>query len=164
MADFGPFRAPGYATAESQANLRRGAESLVRTAVSQLVTASGDVGSFLTYDPIVGRQVVAAREVYRRRAMCEPIAWVSTCPRCIRKQSQEGFTVADLVRLFDGGFPIEAYCVICDEFWSINLQERVALGAAITAACEGTCYRQANQRDRTGLERPLSGKLKPRPK
>ena len=82
----------------------------------------------------------------------------------MRKQLQEGFTVADLVRLFDGGFPIEAYCEICDEFWCINLEERVELGAAITVACEGTCYRQANQRDRTGLERPLSGKLKPRPK
>jgi hypothetical protein len=80
----------------------------------------------------------------------------------VRKQPQEGFTVADLVRLLDGGLPIEAYCVICDEFWSINLQERVELGAAITAACEGTCYRQATQRDRPGLERPLPSKLKPR--
>ena len=103
------------------------------------------------------------REAYRRRAMSESMAFVSTCPRCMRKQSQEGFTVADLVRLFDGGFPIEAYCVICDEFWSIDLQERVALGAAVTAACEGTCYRQANQRDRPGLERLLSRKFKPRP-
>ena len=80
----------------------------------------------------------------------------------MRNQSQEGFTVADLVRLFDGGFPIEAYCAICDQFWSINLQERVDLGAAITAACEA-CYGQADQRDLPGLERPLSRKLKSRP-
>jgi hypothetical protein len=80
----------------------------------------------------------------------------------MRSQSQEGLTVADLARLFDGGFPIEAYCAICEEFWSINLQERVELGAALTA-CEGTCYRQAGPEERPRVERPPSGKLKPRP-
>src|SRR5215468_4359444 len=126
------------------------------------MTASGDVSSYLTHDPMVARQVVAVREAYRRRTMCESVAFVSTCPSCMRRQSQEGFTVADLVRLFDGGFPIEAYCAICDNFWSINLQERVDLGAAITAACEGTCYREPDQRDWPGLERPQPRKLKHR--
>jgi len=29
--------------------------------------------------------------------------------------------------LLDKGHPIEAYCVMCDQFWSISARERAAL-------------------------------------
>jgi len=55
--------------------------------------------------------------------------------------------VADLVRLLNGGYPIEAYCVSCDEFWPISVRERVALGALVTAACTGTPEPRADALD-----------------
>lgn len=66
--------------------------------------------------------------------MSQAIVFASTCPHCQRDQPQDGFTVADLQRLFDGGYPIEGYCVICDKFWPIGLQERVRLGEVIAAS------------------------------
>ena len=66
--------------------------------------------------------------------MRQAITFASTCPHCKRDQPQDGFTVADLLRLLDGGYPIEGYCVFCDKFWPINLQERVRLGEHV-AAC-----------------------------
>jgi len=62
------------------------------------------------------------------------IVFVSTCPSCGREQPQDAFSVADLMRLLSGGHPIEGYCVPCDEFWSIDLKERVELGEAVAAA------------------------------
>jgi hypothetical protein len=75
--------------------------------------------------------------------MTQAIVFVSTCPSCRREQPQDAFSVADLLRLLNGGYPIEAYCVPCDEFWPIGLKERVELGEAVTAACEGTYLRDA---------------------
>jgi hypothetical protein len=66
--------------------------------------------------------------------MSQVIVFTSTCPHCNRDQPQDGFTVADLLRLLDGGYPIEGYCMICDKFWSLSLQERVGLGELV-AAC-----------------------------
>jgi hypothetical protein len=37
------------------------------------------------------------------------------------------FSRAALGRLLNGGHPIEAYCVTCDEFWAISSRERAAL-------------------------------------
>ena len=59
--------------------------------------------------------------------MPEPIPFVSTCPVCRQRQPQRGFSRAAILRLLNGGYPIEAYCVPCDEFWSISLAERVAI-------------------------------------
>ena len=75
--------------------------------------------------------------------MTQAIVFVSTCPSCRREQPQDAFSVADLLRLLNGGYPIEAYCVPCDEFWPISLKERVELGEAVTAACKGTYLRDA---------------------
>ena len=69
--------------------------------------------------------------------MTQSIVFVSTCPSCKREQPQDAFTVADLVRLLSGGDPIEAYCVPCDRFWSIRVQERVELGEAIAVVSKG---------------------------
>jgi len=65
------------------------------------------------------------------------IAFVSTCPSCKRQQPQEGFTVETLARLLNGGFPIEAYCVMCDVFWPVSLQKRVELAEEVAATSEG---------------------------
>jgi len=70
--------------------------------------------------------------------MNQAIVFVSTCPICEREQPQDAFTVADLVRLLNGGYPVEAYCVPCDKFWSLSLQERVELGEAVAVVSKGT--------------------------
>ena len=66
--------------------------------------------------------------------MSDAIVFASTCPQCKRDQPQDDFTVADLLRLLDGGYPIEGYCVICDRFWPISLQERVRLSEVVAAS------------------------------
>ena len=69
--------------------------------------------------------------------MSQAIVFASTCPRCEREQVQDRFTVADLMRLLYGGYPVEAYCAICDSFWPVSIQERVELGDVVAVACEG---------------------------
>lgn len=66
--------------------------------------------------------------------MSQVIVFASTCPHCKREQPQDGFTVADLLRLLDGGYPIEGYCVSCGKFWPLNLRERVRLGELVAAS------------------------------
>jgi len=61
------------------------------------------------------------------------IVFVSTCPTCKREQLQEGFTAGALRRLLDVGYPIEAYCTICAQFWAISLRERAALANTLSA-------------------------------
>jgi hypothetical protein len=63
--------------------------------------------------------------------MSQAVVFTSTCPHCKREQPQDGLTVADFLRLLNGGYPIEGYCVACDKFWLVSLQERVRLGEAI---------------------------------
>ena len=59
---------------------------------------------------------------------------------------QDGFTVADLMRLLYSGYPIEAYCVVCGEFWPISLQKRVELGEVVAAACAGELPLKSHER------------------
>jgi hypothetical protein len=40
--------------------------------------------------------------------------------------------------LLYGGYPIEAYCTFCDEFWIVSIQKRVELGEFVAAACGRT--------------------------
>lgn len=70
--------------------------------------------------------------------MNQAIVFVSTCPSCKREQPQDAFLVADLVRLLNGDDPVEAYCVPCDKFWSISVQERVELGERVAVISKGT--------------------------
>jgi hypothetical protein len=63
--------------------------------------------------------------------MHESIPFTSTCPTCQVRQTQRGFSRAALGRLLNGGHPIEAYCVTCDEFWVISPRERAALAAGL---------------------------------
>jgi hypothetical protein len=67
----------------------------------------------------------------------QAIVFASTCPHCECEQVQDGFTVADLMRLLYSGYPVEAYCVVCDEFWPISVQKRVELGEVVAANCGG---------------------------
>jgi len=76
------------------------------------------------------------------------IAFASTCPSCKRQQPQDGFTVAVLERLLRGGYPIEAYCVICNEFWPISLKKRIELCEVVAAACRGRGNSPLNGADR----------------
>jgi hypothetical protein len=55
------------------------------------------------------------------------LVFTSACPRCKSERVQDGFSAGDLERLLAGGYPIEAYCADCDEFWAIGLQKRVEL-------------------------------------
>jgi hypothetical protein len=68
--------------------------------------------------------------------MDQAIHFESTCPSCKREQPQK-LSVAALERLLNGGYPIGAYCVACDEFWPISLHQRVELGELIAARCGG---------------------------
>ena len=64
----------------------------------------------------------------------ESIPFASMCPKCLGQQPQRGFSRAALGELLNGGHPIEAYCVTCDEFWAISLSERVALAEGLSSA------------------------------
>ena len=52
------------------------------------------------------------------------VPFISTCPQCGVPQPQLGLSCSALQRLLRGGHPIEAYCVACDEFWPVSLEER----------------------------------------
>jgi hypothetical protein len=61
------------------------------------------------------------------------ISFMSPCPKCTQVRLQRGYDRNSLLRLFDRGYPVEAYCETCDEFWSISAKERAALVAATIA-------------------------------
>jgi arsenate reductase (thioredoxin) len=65
--------------------------------------------------------------------MGQALAFVATCPTCGHTRLQNAFSRADLERLLNGGYPIEAYCRICDEFWTVGVQKRVEI---IEAVCD----------------------------
>lgn len=73
----------------------------------------------------ISTQIRAPRGVTNDRVH-ESIPFVSTCPNCRQPQPHK-FSRAALLRLLNGGYPIEAYCAMCDEFWSISRAERVAI-------------------------------------
>jgi hypothetical protein len=61
------------------------------------------------------------------------IACASVCPRCGQQQSQRGYTRRALLNFFNSDYPIEAYCVACDEFWPISTDERICIAEALAA-------------------------------
>ena len=67
--------------------------------------------------------------------MSARIVFAATCPRCKHEQLQTAYTVADLMRLLYGGYPVEAYCAVCEDFWPVAVQKRVELGEMVAAAC-----------------------------
>ena len=67
--------------------------------------------------------------------MSARIVFSAACPQCKREQLQTAYTVSDLMRLLYGGYPVEAYCVVCEDFWPVTVQKRVELGEMVAAAC-----------------------------
>lgn len=70
----------------------------------------------------------------------KPVRFRSMCPKCAKIQPQSGYDRNSLLRLLNGGYPVEAYCAACDEYWPISFKERVALGAAAIKE-KGACDR-----------------------
>jgi hypothetical protein len=68
------------------------------------------------------------------RVYVAKVPFVSTCPTCAQVRPQPGYDHNSLLRLLGGGYPVEAYCSMCDEFWSISAKERATLVAAAVAA------------------------------
>ena len=62
------------------------------------------------------------------------VPFLSMCPTGAQMRPQPGYDHNSLLRLLRGGYPLEAYCSICDEFWSISAKERATLVAAAVAA------------------------------
>jgi hypothetical protein len=58
----------------------------------------------------------------------------SVCPTCNDIRSQLGYTARTLSRLLGRNQPIEAYCAICNGFWSISAGERARLSAELQLA------------------------------
>ena len=58
------------------------------------------------------------------------VPFESMCPKCGEVQPQRGFDRSSLLRLLSSGYPVEAYCTTCDEFWPITAKERAVLVAA----------------------------------
>jgi len=63
--------------------------------------------------------------------MGQAFAFVATCPTCGHEQLQNAFNRTALERLLNRGYPIEAYCRFCDEFWSVGVQKRVEIIEAV---------------------------------
>jgi hypothetical protein len=51
----------------------------------------------------------------------------ATCPKCAQVRPQRGCNRDSLLRLLNGGHPVEAYCPVCDEVWGISVKERAGL-------------------------------------
>jgi hypothetical protein len=61
------------------------------------------------------------------RRIHESIPFLATCPKCKQPQPQHGYNRATLSRLLERGYPVEAYCSVCEEFWAISAHERARL-------------------------------------
>ena len=63
----------------------------------------------------------------------DEVSFLSTCPRCTREQLEQVFSRAAVQRLLDSGYPVEAHCVMCDQYWPISAQERAAVARRLGA-------------------------------
>jgi hypothetical protein len=61
------------------------------------------------------------------------VEFVSTCPKCAQSRSQLRYDRESLVRLLERGYPVEAYCEGCDDYWLINVKERAGLAIVMLA-------------------------------
>ena len=66
-------------------------------------------------------------EVETDTFLLDSFRFLSLCPKCKDVRSQGGFGGRTLLRLLTRNHPIEAYCVVCDEFWEIHASERAEL-------------------------------------
>jgi hypothetical protein len=61
------------------------------------------------------------------------VQFMSMCPRCGKIQSQTGYDRDSLLRLLERGYPVEAHCEECGEFWPIGVKERAGLAILVLA-------------------------------
>jgi len=61
--------------------------------------------------------------------MHEALPFLATCPKCKRQRVQHGYDRGTLLRLFHRGYPVRAYCLECEEPWTIDAHERARLVA-----------------------------------
>lgn len=61
------------------------------------------------------------------------IRFSATCPKCAKVRPQRGYDANSLLRLLNGGYPVEAYCAACGVYWPISIKERATLAEAAVA-------------------------------
>jgi len=61
------------------------------------------------------------------------VQFMSTCPKCGQMRTQFRYDRDSLLRLLERGYPMEAYCEDCDDFWSISVKERAGLAIVLLA-------------------------------
>jgi len=74
----------------------------------------------------------AARWLSADAPMHEIACFRALCPTCKSEREQRNHTRANLLRLLDADFRIEAYCTGCREFWAISPRERAMLGQQLS--------------------------------
>ena len=72
-----------------------------------------------------------ARAGISKRPTKNCVLFVATCPKCRRQVLQHGYSRVLLFAYLDVEHEIEAYCSPCDEFWSINAEERREIVGAL---------------------------------
>ena len=80
-----------------------------------------------------GERIDLQVEVETDAGLFMSFSFVSACPKCKDVRRQEGFGSRTLFRLLQHKQPIEAYCMVCDEFWPISISERTALARALAS-------------------------------
>jgi len=80
-----------------------------------------------------GERINLHVEVETGAGLFMSFSFMSVCPKCKDVRRQEGFSSRSLLRLLQRNQLIEAYCVVCDEFWPISVSERAALVRALTS-------------------------------
>ena len=81
----------------------------------------------------------AAAAAVRTDAPVAPIElapFAAVSPKCKDVRFQRGYTPRSLFRLLGCNHPIQAYCVVCDEFWPIGTKERRALTERLVSGRE----------------------------
>lgn len=65
-----------------------------------------------------------------KRFVPQWVPFTSLCPKCRREQPQSHLRSA-LLKSFNRGASIEAYCAACNESWSISDRERTGIAKRV---------------------------------
>jgi len=63
----------------------------------------------------------------RNKLFSDTTPFMSMCPTCSEPRSQVGYSPWGLLRRLNDHRPIEAFCLVCNQFWPITAQERARL-------------------------------------
>ena len=83
-------------------------------------------GRGLMRSQVPGARSVTGADNYKHQS----ITFQSTCPTCGLSQAQRCSRAA-LQRLLATNYPIQGYCLGCDEWWSVRPREQAALARAV---------------------------------